>query len=107
MRFSFLGFNAHARPLAEAIRAHPEHQFAAAYDPGADFPTEDFPGVQQEPQWEAVLHNSESDIVVIAPLDSIVDQEDRLRRLVQCERPTIALQPFCSVLAAFEMEMIQ
>ncbi len=107
MKFSFLGFNSHARPLAEAILAHPEHQFVAVYHPDPEFPAEDFPGVQQEEAWEAVLHISESAIVVIAPLNDIAEQEDRLRRVVQCELPAIALQPFCTVLAAFEMEMIQ
>jgi len=107
MKFSFLGFNQHSRPLAEAILAHPEHQLMAVYAADADFPSNAFPNVTQELHWESVLHNSEYDVVVLSPLDALQAQEDRLRRVVQCELPAIAIQPFCGVLAAFEMEMIQ
>ena len=107
MKFSFLGFNDQSQPLAEAILAHRDHQLVTVYAPDQSFPADKFPGVRQEPEWEAILHNSESELVVISPLDDMDAQEDRLRRVVQCELPTIAVQPFCSVLAAFEMEMIQ
>ena len=107
MKFSFLGFNQQSRPLAEAIASHPHHQLMTVYAPGSDFPVNDFPTVQQETHWESVLHNSEFDVIVISPVDNLDEQEDRLRRVVQCELPAIAVQPFCSVLAAFEMEMIQ
>lgn len=107
MKFSFLGFNQQSRPLAEAILSDPQHQLMTVYEPGDNFPADKFPGVRQEPHWESVLHNSEFDVVVISPVDNLDNQEDRLRRVVQCELPAIAIQPFCSVLAAFEMEMIQ
>jgi hypothetical protein len=107
MKFSFLGFNAISRPLAEAILAHPEHQFVAVFAADEEFSLTDFPGVQQEREWEAVLHNSESDMIVISPHSDQAAQEDRLRRVVQCELPAIAIQPYCNVLAAFEMDMIQ
>ena len=107
MKFSFLGFNQRSRPLAEAIASHPHHQLMTVYAPGSDFPVNDFPTVQRETHWESVLHNSEFDMIVISPVDNLDEQEDRLRRVVQCELPAIAVQPFCSVLAAFEMEMIQ
>ena len=107
MKFSFLGFNAISRPLAEAIVAHPEHQLVAVYVADEEFSLRDFPGVQQEQEWESILHNSESDMIVISPICDQDAQEDRLRRVVQCELPAIAIQPYCSVLAAFEMDMIQ
>lgn len=107
MKFSFLGFNAISRPLAEAILAHPDHHFVAVYAADEEFSPTEFPGVQQEQEWEAVLHNSESDMIVISPHCDQAAQEDRLRRVVQCELPAIAIQPYCNVLAAFEMDMIQ
>ena len=102
MKFSFLGFNDQSQPLAEAILAHRDHQLVTVYAPDQSFPADKFPGVRQEPEWEAILHNSESELVVISPLDDMDAQEDRLRRVVQCELPTIAVQPFCSVLAAYQ-----
>lgn len=107
MRFSFIGLNSISQPLADAIAAHPVHELAVLHAVEDLSFRQQYPAAQWREDWESVLHNTDSEIVIISPANDLDTQEDRLRRVLQCELPAIAVQPYCGVLAAFEMAMIQ
>ena len=107
MKFSFLGICPLSETLADAIVAHPHHQLVSIHGVAPPQTPHRFGPIQWQSDWEAVLHNVDSDLVVISPIEDLDQQEDRLRRVLQCELPAIAVQPYCTVLGAFEMAMIQ
>ncbi|MFP6619640.1 MAG: hypothetical protein VB877_09870 [Pirellulaceae bacterium] len=107
MKFSLLGLADTSRPLADAIVAHPSHQLCCIHCADPELVQQKYPGVAFDPNWESVLHNTESDIVLLSATPNPEEAEDRLRRLIQSELAVIAVQPYIDLLAAFEMAMIQ
>jgi len=107
MKFSLLGLNDTSRPLADAIIAHPQHEISCIHSVDPTLLQQSYPGIAFDPNWESVLHNSDSDIIIVSDTVDTNESEDRLRRLIQAELPVIAVQPYINLLTAFEMAMIQ
>ena len=66
MKFSLLGLADTSRPLADAIMAHPLHELSCIHCEDSHLVLEQYPGVATDPNWESLLHNSDSDIVLVS-----------------------------------------
>jgi hypothetical protein len=73
------------------------------------------PGIPLRHDWEALLHSSEVDAVLIAgplfPPEFSAEvwerRTDQLRKLVQAAVPLLVIPPVCEAIVGFELEMIR
>ena len=122
MKFALLGFDQHALRLARVVADDRHHELVAAYDVGRESETirEISPFVGLDDDWESLLLGTVADAVIVAPpsLDGIsndndapLDQadvrEDQIRKLVQAQVPLLVVQPACSAMVGYELEMIR
>ena len=108
MKFALLGESGPALELAREISQCDEHQLVAGYE---IVNREEFRRVAPEANcnedWQAVLHGTAANAIIVSKSDTIEDRSDQLHKLAQAGLALIAVHPACEMLDAFQIQMVQ